>query len=84
MPTGTAKQTGHPTIEIRRLGMFDVDEMRSLNALFADAFDEATEGYTAPQPNDAYLEQTLSQSHIIALYSKLGTREDVQYFDIKP
>lgn len=54
------------TYKIRRLSQSDIAEMRALNALFADAFeDDAT--YRATPPGDAYLAATLARPDVIAL-----------------
>ena len=61
--------------DIRVLTPIDIAPMRDMLSLFGRAFaDPAT--YADRQPDDSYLRH--------ALYTKLGTREDVLHFDIAP
>jgi aminoglycoside 3-N-acetyltransferase I len=53
------------TLRIHRLTANDIDLLRQLNALFAEAFDDA-DGYAAP-PDDNYCRKTLARDHLIAL-----------------
>src|SRR5215831_5544777 len=53
-------------VSLRRLTCADVDQMRSLNVLFGEAFgDSAT--YTKAPPDDDYLSRVLAREHVIAL-----------------
>lgn len=54
---------GYP---IRRLGPTDLSAMRAMNALFAEAFEEA-ETYRGSPPDDIYLREWLGKPHVIAL-----------------
>jgi aminoglycoside 3-N-acetyltransferase I len=56
----------HPHFAIRRLGGGDTKLCRALNALFAEAFDDA-ESYAVKPPTDEYLESLLAKPHVIAL-----------------
>ena len=49
-----------------RLGSADLAAMRGLNAVFADAFNDAG-SYAANPPSDAYLRDLLTRPHVIAL-----------------
>lgn len=51
---------------IVRLGPADITAMRALNALFAEAFNEA-DTYLGATPDDAYLSGLLAKPHVIAL-----------------
>ena len=51
---------------IRRLELGDAALFRSLNAMFAEAFDDA-EAYGAAAPSDAYLETLLAKQHVIPI-----------------
>ena len=55
-----------PAFQVRRLGPADLALMRSLNALFARAFDDPA-SYAAAPPQDDYLAQALAKQHVFAL-----------------
>ena len=54
------------SIVTRRLGPSDLPLMRSLNALFGEAFGEPAT-YGADPPTDSYLADLLAKDHVIAL-----------------
>ncbi len=58
---------------VRVLGPADVGTLRSLLAVFADAFDDP-ERYLERQPSDAYLRDLLSGEMFLAIVAKIGTR----------
>jgi aminoglycoside 3-N-acetyltransferase I len=58
-------------LEIRRLQTGQVDDLRSLNALFAKAFEEP-ETYLGAPPDDGYLADLLGKPHVIALAAFKG------------
>ena len=51
---------------VTRLTSSDLSRFRELNALFAEAFDDA-ESYDAKPPDDAYAARVLAKDHVIAL-----------------
>ncbi|MGJ3231499.1 MAG: AAC(3)-I family aminoglycoside N-acetyltransferase [Oceanicaulis sp.] len=51
---------------MRRLGPDDLAAMRALNALFAEAFEDAA-AYLGAPPDDAYLSALLAKPRVIAL-----------------
>jgi len=53
-------------VTLRRLTPADLSLLRKLNALFADAFNDA-ETYAGEPPDDAYLSGLLAKEHIVAL-----------------
>lgn len=53
------------TPEVRRLGAGDAGLMRQLNAVFAEAFEDA--GQYPAATSEAWLEETLAKPHVIAL-----------------
>ena len=53
-------------LSVRRLGPADLAEVRALNALFAEAFDDR-ESYASDPPSDAWLENQLAKAHIHSL-----------------
>lgn len=55
-----------PAVRIHRLTPADVDQLRRLNAVFADAFHDA-EAYLRAPPSDAYLYELLGRDHVIVL-----------------
>jgi aminoglycoside 3-N-acetyltransferase I len=54
---------------IRRLGAADVDSMRALNALYADAFEDH-ETYRHDRPGDEWLSRQLGKDAIILLVAE--------------
>lgn len=58
---------------VRRLGPGDIVAMRDLNALYADAFDDA-ETYRRDQPDDAWLARQLEKQAVILLVAELDGR----------
>ena len=54
------------TFEIRRLGRDDVEQARSLNALFGRVFDDPASYGSAP-PNEDYLRRILGRDTVVAL-----------------
>jgi aminoglycoside 3-N-acetyltransferase I len=57
--------------KLLRLTPSDVELMRALNALFAQAFAEP-QTYLGAAPSDAYLESLLSKNHVIAIVAEAG------------
>jgi len=53
-------------MEIQRLTRSDVGRLRELNAVFAEAFDDA-DSYLAAPPDEAYCERVLGKEHVIVL-----------------
>lgn len=58
-------------ITLRRLGPADVALLRSLNALFADAFKDR-DTYGAEPPGDDYLKTLLAKDHVVVLAALAG------------
>ncbi len=58
---------------VRVLGPADVGTLRSLLAVFADAFDDP-ERYLERQPSDSYLHDLLSGGMFLAIAAEAGTR----------
>jgi aminoglycoside 3-N-acetyltransferase I len=58
-------------VAIRRLAQGDVPYLRSLNALFGEAFAER-DTYVAQPPSDAYLETLLAKEHVAVLVALAG------------
>jgi len=58
-------------LSVHRLEPTDLTRMRSLNALFGDAFGES-QTYGADPPSDAYLKAFLAKEHVIALVALVG------------
>lgn len=56
---------------VQRLNSGNVAQMRALNRLFAEAFED-TSSYAAAPPDDAYLRRQLSSDHVIALVAVKG------------
>lgn len=56
-----------------RLGTDNVDALRSLNALFADVFDD-TQSYSEQPPSDAYMREFLADDHHIVLVAQNAGR----------
>jgi len=54
------------TIEIRRLGSDDGDQMSDLNRLFGSVFDDSAT-YELAKPRDKYLRRVLGRDEVIAL-----------------
>lgn len=54
-----------------RLTPADIGLMRQLNAVFADAFDDA-ESYAGEPPDDAYFRDTLGKDQVFALVASQG------------
>ena len=52
--------------ELVRLGPAELQLLRSLNALFAEAFDDPA-SYAVEPPDDAWLKRWLAREHVIAL-----------------
>lgn len=59
------------TYEYLRLGPNDLQRMRDLLAVFAEAFDEPNT-YLSAQPGDSYLRNLLNQNHFIAVTAVNG------------
>ena len=53
-------------VKIVRIGSSDIALMRALNAMFAEAFDDA-ESYAGQPPSDEYLASLLANDQVIAL-----------------
>jgi aminoglycoside 3-N-acetyltransferase I len=70
----TSKGAELVTYRYERLGPNDVQPMRDLLRVFADAFAEQDTYLSAP-PRDSYLRKLLGQNHFIAL--TVGTEEGV-------
>src|SRR4051794_35051092 len=64
---------GSAEIETRRLGPQDVERVRNLNALFANAFSDV-ETYANHPPSSAYLSELLAKDQVIVLVALLGER----------
>lgn len=60
------------SISIRRLDSSGLAEMRQLNVLFGEVFEDA-ETYTAEPPTDAWLAGLLSKDHVVALVGTDGS-----------
>ncbi|MDO9487856.1 MAG: AAC(3)-I family aminoglycoside N-acetyltransferase [Sphingomonadaceae bacterium] len=60
-----------PDFLTRRLTTADVAEMRVLNALFAEAFEDPA-SYAAAPPDDAYLARLLAEPQVVALAAYAG------------
>jgi aminoglycoside 3-N-acetyltransferase I len=56
---------------ITQLTPDDLPLMRTLNALFAEAFDDPA-SYSAKPPSDAYLQAQLGKQHVIVLTASIG------------
>lgn len=56
-------------LQIRRLGSADVAAMRTLNALYADAFDDPL-SYSVDTPDEEWLVRQLGQDAIIVLVAE--------------
>ncbi|HMO76279.1 MAG TPA: AAC(3)-I family aminoglycoside N-acetyltransferase [Sphingopyxis sp.] len=61
------------TPKIRRLGPADIDTMRDLNALYADAFEDH-ETYRRDRPGDDWLARQLGKDAIILLVAEADGR----------
>ena len=61
------------TVAARRLGPGDIAAMRDLNALYADAFEDA-ETYRRETPDDAWLARQLGKDAVILLVAETGGR----------
>jgi len=61
------------TFRIQSLSAHDVGVMRSMLAMFGDAFDERAT-YTQAQPDDAYLQQLMAGGSFIAVAALSGAR----------
>jgi aminoglycoside 3-N-acetyltransferase I len=57
------------TATVRRLGAEDLEAMRGINALYAEAFEDP-EHYAAVPPDDAWLAAHLADRHVIALVAE--------------
>jgi aminoglycoside 3-N-acetyltransferase I len=66
------RRCGSSVTRVSRLGPTDLSQMRALNALFADAFDEP-EQYAANLPDDAWLQRQLANPQTIVLVAEEGT-----------
>ena len=51
---------------VRRLGAGDLGEVRELNSLFADAFEDQ-QSYGRAPPSDSYLERVLARPDVVAI-----------------
>ena len=69
----TTDMTNERDWKVHRLGEGDIALLRGLNALFAEAFEEA-ETYLGDPPSDAYLAARLRDPTFVAL---VATRDDV-------
>ncbi|WP_447953626.1 AAC(3)-I family aminoglycoside N-acetyltransferase [Sphingopyxis chilensis] len=61
------------TVAARRLGPGDIAAMRDLNALYADAFEDA-ETYRRETPDDAWPARQLGKDAVILLVAETGGR----------
>lgn len=59
-------------IEISRLASDDVPDMRALNQMFGDVFEDA-ESYHRSPPDENYLSEILASPEFIAIIAKAGT-----------
>jgi aminoglycoside 3-N-acetyltransferase I len=64
---------GQHSFSIDALGEGDVERLRALLAVFAEAFEDA-ESYCSSQPSAAYLERLLAGDSFIALAAHQGDR----------
>jgi aminoglycoside 3-N-acetyltransferase I len=55
-----------PDLQIHRLTATDIDLLRQLHVVFAQAFDDA-EAYVGAPPSDAYCQEVLGKDDVIAL-----------------
>jgi aminoglycoside 3-N-acetyltransferase I len=69
-PAGARLSAG---FTVRRLGGGDVESARKLNALFAEAFDDA-ESYGRAPPGDSYLTRLLDSESVIAVVGESAGR----------
>lgn len=58
-------------VDIVRLSADDIDAVRALNTLFAEAFDDM-ESYAARMPDDAWLAAQLTNPSIFVLVAEVG------------
>lgn len=58
---------------VRKLTPSDIPQLRELNQLFGDAFDDP-EAYGAEPPSDDYLSEWLAEPHIMVLVGLVQTR----------
>ncbi len=56
-------------MKVRRLGATDSAAMRQLNAVYADAFDDA-DSYLSAQPEDAWLARQLADPYVVAMVAE--------------
>jgi len=61
----------YASFKLHQLTPADVPLLRSLNALFGEAFGEPTT-YVAEPPSHAYLEALLAKEHVVALVALVG------------
>ena len=55
-----------PALQIRRLTAADIDLLRSLNALFAEAFEDA-QTYLGAPPDETYCREVVGKDYVIVL-----------------
>lgn len=58
---------------IRRLGRQDIEAVRDLNALYADAFEDP-ETYRRDRPDNAWLARQLAKEGVVVLIAEAGGR----------
>ncbi len=68
-------------IRIHRLTSDEAGRFADLNTLFGEVFEDM-DTYTGQRPDQDYLGSLLADDGVFALYTKLGTREEVLHFDI--
>lgn len=68
-----ADNEGLVTISIEKLGPEDLEAFRSLQRVFADAFEDP-KSYLGQPPSDAYVARWLSSDQRIALVARVGGR----------
>ncbi|MEM9705682.1 MAG: GNAT family N-acetyltransferase [Pseudomonadota bacterium] len=61
------------TATVKRLGVDDVAQLRAINALFADAFEDR-DAYLSAPPSAEYLQRLLSAPNFVALGCLKGNR----------
>lgn len=57
-------------VQVHRLTAIDLDPLRQLNAVFAEAFGDARTYLDAPPPDD-YCRQVLGRDHVIVLVARV-------------
>ena len=69
---------------VRRLGTRDIAAARALNTVYAAAFAELQHIAAETGAWAVFVQADYGDDPAIALYTKLGVREDVMHFDLPP